>query len=92
MKMTDFNDRTGDDTDAQIDPDTLRLVQRNLEPMKTVDIELRDRLSEVESAISDLNVEKDMVNARLHEAMTEHRKLHRLVAVLNRMDAKADDE
>ena len=64
-------------------PQTLMEV---LAPAKTVDVELRDRLSEVESAIIDLTTEKDMAVAQLHVAELERRKLHRLVAVLDRID------
>ena len=62
------------------------------ERMKTVDAELRDRLAEVEAAITDLGVEKDMIHARFAEASLEHRKLHRLVAVLDRWNAKTDGD
>jgi hypothetical protein len=82
------NDREGDD----LPPGMLAVANvggMEIVPpivMKTVDIELRDRLDEVEHAINDMKVEKEMVLARLDEAEQERRKLHRLVAVLNRMD------
>ena len=85
--MTEFNDRANDNTGEVIDPDTLRLVPSNTTRIKTVDVELRERLDEVESAIADLTVEKQIVAARLQVAEAERRTLHRLVAVLDRVDA-----